>query len=190
MDPLDIFLDWYRRAEGAGVPQPDAMMLATATTDGRPSLRTVLYRPAPDGAIRFFTNYEGRKGQELERNPKAAVLFYWEPLSLQVRAEGTVRRVPPEESDAYFASRPRMSQLAAWASPQSSPITALSSLQEEVRRLDALHAGRDVPRPPNWGGFRLEPDRWELWTGREHRLHERVEYVREGGAWTKRLLGP
>lgn len=190
MDPLVLFLEWYRDAERAGVPQPDAMMLATSTPNGRPSLRTVLYRPGADGGIRFFTSYEGRKGRELAANPHAAVLFYWEPLGRQVRAEGVVRRASAEESDAYFASRPRGSQLAAWASPQSRPIKDMAALHERYHQIADLYAGRPVPRPPHWGGFRLDAHRWELWRSGEHRLHERVEYVREDAGWVKQLLGP
>ncbi len=193
-DPLALFLDWYREwsreAARLGLQQSEAMLLATATLDGRPSLRTVLYRPGPDGGIRFFTNYEGRKARELEANPRAAVLFYWEPLHRQVRVEGRVARTSDHESDAYFAGRPRMSQLAAWASPQSRPIERLSDLDAEVAALDAKYAGGSVPRPPFWGGYRIDPDRWELWSAREHRLHERVLFVKSDAGWVRSLLGP
>jgi pyridoxamine 5'-phosphate oxidase len=189
-DPLSMFLSWYRDLERAQVAQPEAMMLATATEDGRPSLRTVLYRPGPDGGIRFFTNYEGRKAQELAANPRAAVLFYWHALQRQVRAEGIATKTSEQESDEYFASRPRLSQLAAWVSPQSRPIPDLAVLDREVVELDEKYRDRPVPRPPFWGGFRLDPDRWEFWSGREHRLHERVVFVKSEGEWIRSLLGP
>jgi pyridoxamine 5'-phosphate oxidase len=189
-DPLAMFLSWYADAERAGLAQPEAMMLATATKDGHPSLRTVLYRPASDGGIRFFTNYEGRKAEELAENPRAAVLFYWQPLLRQVRIEGTVAKASEEESDEYFASRPRMSQLAAWVSPQSRPIADVATLDAEVAKLEASYGGRPIPRPGFWGGYRLDPDRFEFWTSREHRLHERVLYVLHDGEWIRSLLGP
>jgi pyridoxamine 5'-phosphate oxidase len=187
-DPLALFLSWYDDARS--LPQPEAMMLATATRDGQPSLRTVLYRPAADGGIRFFTNYQGRKARELEENPRAAVLFYWHPLQRQVRIEGAVAKAGAEESDEYFASRPRMSQLAAWVSPQSREIGDLAELDAQVAKLDASYAGKPIPRPDFWGGYRLDPDRYEFWSGREHRLHERVLYVKSGSGWIRSLLGP
>jgi pyridoxamine 5'-phosphate oxidase len=187
-DPLALFLSWFDDARS--LPQPEAMMLATATKDGRPSLRTVLYRPAQDGGIRFFTNYRGRKAEELASNPRAAVLFYWYPLQRQVRIEGAVSKVSREESDEYFASRPRMSQLAAWVSPQSLEIEDLAQLDAKVLELDATYAGKPVPRPDFWGGYRLDPDRFEFWTGREHRLHERALYVKRDGGWVRSLIGP
>jgi pyridoxamine 5'-phosphate oxidase len=189
-DPLSMFLAWYGDVERAKVAQPEAMMLATASEDGRPSLRTVLYRPGHDGGIRFFTNYEGRKAQELAENPRAAVLFYWHALQRQVRAEGIASKTSEQESDEYFASRPRLSQLAAWVSPQSRPIGDLAVLDREVVELDVKYRDRPVPRPPFWGGFRLDPDRWESWTGREHRLHERVLFVKSEGDWIRSLIGP
>ncbi len=189
-DPLALFLEWFKDAEQTGMEQPEAMMLATSTPDGRPSLRTVLYRPASDGGIRFFTNYQGRKALELEANPHAAALFFWQPLKRQVRIEGTIVRASDEESDAYFASRPRLSQVSAWVSPQSRPIDDLALLEERAAELDQRYAGREVPRPEFWGGYRLEPERWEFWIAREHRLHERVLYVRSGAEWIRSLLGP
>jgi len=189
-DPLALFLSWYRNAERAQLAQPEAMMLATASEDGSPSLRTVLYRPGPDGGIRFFTNYEGRKALELDENPRVAALFYWQPLQRQVRIEGIVTKTSETESDEYFASRPRMSQLAAWVSPQSRPIQDLEALDREVAALDAQYGSKPVPRPPFWGGYRLDPDRWEFWIGREHRLHERVSFVKSEGEWLRTLLGP
>jgi pyridoxamine 5'-phosphate oxidase len=189
-DPMAHFLAWYAEAQNAGLAHPDAMMLATATPDGRPSLRTVFYRPASDGGIRFFTNYGGRKARELEQNPRAAVLFYWQPMKRQVRMEGVVARCSAEESDAYFAARPRESQLSAWVSPQSRPIRALTDLEAEAAALEHSWAGRPVERPEFWGGYRLDPDHIEFWTGRDHRMHERVLFVKSDGVWTRSLLGP
>ena len=190
-DPIRQFEAWMRQRVAAPVPEPGAMILATATPDGRPAARTVLLRHADAQGFVFFTNYESRKGSELAANPRAALLFYWGDLERQIRIEGTVEKVSPEESDAYFATRPRGSRLGAWASEQSRVIAGREVLEERMRRLEAQFAGREVPRPPHWGGYRLVPDRIEFWQGRLNRLHDRLEYVRlpEGG-WRLQRLAP
>jgi pyridoxamine 5'-phosphate oxidase len=188
-DPLDLFQTWYAEAEAAKVPQPEAMALATASPDGRPSLRFVLYRGLSAGGLRFFTNYESRKAEELTANPQAAGTFYWQPLARQVRLEGAVEKLDTQQSDEYFAGRPRGSQIGAWASPQSRPFT-YAALEARYAELEREFAGRAVPRPPHWGGFLLVPSRVEFWEGLEHRLHKRVLYVAAAGGWTKTELGP
>jgi pyridoxamine 5'-phosphate oxidase len=189
VDPLVLFERWYQEAVRAGLTEPDAMALATATPDGRPSVRFVLYRGLSGGGLRFFTNFGSRKGGELQANPRAAAVFYWDVLGRQVRVEGRVERLDDAEADAYFASRPRGHQLAALASPQSRPI-AHAELRARYAALEAEHAGRDVPRPATWGGFRLIPDRVELWTRGEFRLHERVAYTLGPDGWREEQIAP
>lgn len=187
--PLDLFETWFAAAQAAKVPQPETMALATALPDGRPSVRFVLYRGrSPDG-IRFFTNYESRKADELAANPVAAIAFYWHEIARQVRMEGAVHRLTPAESDAYFAARPRGSQLGAWASPQSRPF-AFTELVARHVELEREYEGRAVPRPPHWGGYLLVPSRVEFWEGGDSRLHRRTLYTREHHAWTSGELAP
>jgi pyridoxamine 5'-phosphate oxidase len=188
-DPLDLFQAWYAQAEAASVPQPEAMALATASPDGRPSLRFVLYRGRSGPGLRFFTNYQSRKAEELLANPVAAATFYWQPLARQVRLEGPVERLDDAQSDAYWATRPRGSQLAAWASPQSQPFR-YAELEQRYAALEREHDGRPVPRPPHWGGFLLIPTRIEFWEGLEFRLHKRVLYTVVPGGWAATELGP
>jgi pyridoxamine 5'-phosphate oxidase len=187
--PLDLFQRWFEEARAAGEPQPETMALATATPDGRPSVRFVLYRGHSDEGLRFFTNYESRKSDELAANAAAAVAFYWHAIGRQVRVEGRVRRLEAAESDAYFSARPRGSQLAAWASPQSRPL-AYAVLEARYAELEASYEGRPVPRPPFWGGFLLVPERIELWEGRAFRLHQRMVYTRLGDGWRTEELAP
>jgi pyridoxamine 5'-phosphate oxidase len=191
VDPISSFLAWYDEARrNPGIIDADAVALATATRDGRPSVRMVLYRGLSNGAPRFFTNYESRKGHELDENPRAALCFHWPPLYRQVRFEGTVERLSPTESDVYFASRPPGSQLSAIVSPQSRPIPSRAELVEQREALAAAHPGETLPRPSFWGGYRLIPERVELWEARENRLHERRLFTRRDGAWLEELLGP
>jgi pyridoxamine 5'-phosphate oxidase len=187
--PLDLFIQWYGDAEAAGVPQPEAMALATATADGRPSLRYVLYRGRSGDGVRFFTNFESRKAAELLANPVAAATFYWQPLARQVRLEGRVEQLGDAEADRYFADRPRGSQLAAWASPQSRPLP-YAALEARFADLERAYEGRPVPRPPHWGGFRLVPARVEFWEGLQHRLHRRVLWTLGTQGWTQSELAP
>jgi pyridoxamine 5'-phosphate oxidase len=167
------------------------MILATATPDGRPSARVVLLKGYDERGFVFHTNYAGRKGRELERNPYAALVFYWDKLERQVRVEGGVSRVSDEESDAYFKSRPRGGRIGAWVSEQSRPVESRAVLEERLRRLEEEYEGREeIPRPPHWGGYRVTPEAIEFWQGREKRLHDRLLYVREAGGWTIKRLQP
>jgi pyridoxamine 5'-phosphate oxidase len=189
-DPLTIFVDWQRAAAERGQAMPDAFALATATPDGRPSVRIVLFKGVMDGALRFVTNFESRKGDELAKNPHAAVVFYWPMLDRQVRMEGRVERASAGESDQYFATRDRASQLGAWASTQSRPIGGRAELDDALEQATARFAGRAVERPPHWGVLHLVPERIELWVSGPHRLHDRFEYERVGGTWRIRRLAP
>jgi pyridoxamine 5'-phosphate oxidase len=166
------------------------MTLATATPEGRPSARIVLLKGFDERGFVFYTSYEGRKGRELETNPTCALVFYWGELERQVRVEGRVSRIPEEESDEYFGSRPRGSQLGAWASEQSRPVEGRDALEERLRNLEAEYEGRELPRPPFWGGYRVEPEVMEFWQGRENRLHDRLVYRRSGGSWMRERLQP
>ena len=189
--PLFEARRWYEEAVAASLPEPEAMALATASPDGMPSVRIVLLKGIDDRGLQFFTNYGSRKGRELDANPRAAVTLYWQPLHRAVRAEGAVERLTEEESDAYFASRGRGSQLGAWASKQGTPIPDRSALEAAFAEADEHYPGEDVPRPDYWGGYRLVPSAVELWQGRPNRLHDRTHWVREpGGGWRTERLSP
>jgi pyridoxamine 5'-phosphate oxidase len=186
-DPIALFNEWFTEAREAGVEVPEAMTLATADADGRPSARMLLLKGAEERGFTFFTGYESRKGRELDENPHAALVFYWRPLGRQVRVEGTVRRLPVEESDAYWVARPPRSRAAAAASRQSEPIESREQLESEF---EAQLAHDEVPRPDRWGGYLLEPDAIELWQHRDDRLHERVRYTRAREGWQAEQLAP
>jgi pyridoxamine 5'-phosphate oxidase len=189
-DPLREFTRWFAEAAAAGVARPEAMALATADRKGRPSARMVLLKGADERGFAFYTNYESRKGIELDENPRAALLFHWRPLGRQVRVEGAVERVPVTESETYFRTRPGPSRLAAWASPQSRPLSTRAALDRLVADARSRFPGPDVPLPPHWGGFRLLPDAYEFWQHQEDRLHDRVRYERDGAAWRRQRLAP
>ena len=189
-DPIVQFDEWFENAVEADLHEPNAMILATATAGGKPSARTVLLKGYDERGFVFYTNYEGRKAKEIEVNPACALLFYWGELERQVRIEGRATRLSGEESDAYFASRPRGSRVGAWASEQSHPVEDRSILEERVRALQAEYEGREIPRPPFWGGYRIEPDTIEFWQGRENRLHDRIVYYRSGRGWKIVRLQP
>jgi pyridoxamine 5'-phosphate oxidase len=190
-DPFTQFQTWFGQAVAAGLPQPNAMTLATATPDGRPSARMVLLKGLDAQGFVFFTNYESRKAGELEINPWAALVFFWVEFHRQVRIEGSVERVTARESDEYFASRPRGSQIGAWASPQSQTIAGRTPLEARVSELEAEYASRDMERPPFWGGYRLRPAAIEFWQGRLNRLHDRLRYRRDDmDNWTIERLAP
>ena len=190
-DPIRQFQAWYREAAATPMREPTAMTLATATPDGRPSARIVLLKAVDDRGFVFFTNYQSRKGGELEHNPWAALVFHWPDLVRQVRVEGRVAKVSDEESDAYFKTRPRGSQLGAWASEQSRAIKSRADLERRVQAVEATYEDREIPRPPHWGGLRLVPVAIEFWQGRLDRLHDRVLYSRaDDGGWTRERLSP
>jgi pyridoxamine 5'-phosphate oxidase len=190
-DPIVQFRRWYDVAVASGAIEPHAMTLATATPDGQPSARVVLLRGVDDRGFSFFTNYESRKGRDLEENPRAALVFFWAELERQVRVEGRVVRVSEAESDDYFASRPRGSRLGAWASPQSAVIPDREAFEGLLRDLEEKYPDEDVPRPPTWGGYRVVPDSFEFWQGRPSRLHDRFRYSRrEDDSWLIERLAP
>jgi pyridoxamine 5'-phosphate oxidase len=190
-DPIRLFARWYEAARTTDTPLPDAMALATATPDGRPSSRMMLLKEFGEDGFVFYTNYESRKGEELDANPRAALTFHWPILERQVRVEGSVERTTREEAAEYFATRPRESRIGAWASPQSQVITCRETLDARaVERADEFSEG-DIPLPPFWGGYRVIPERIEFWQGRAGRLHDRLLYERTGeGGWARKRLAP
>jgi pyridoxamine 5'-phosphate oxidase len=188
-NPLKQFELWLQQALDAEIPEPNAMTLATVGPDQRPSTRIVLIKGYDERGIVWFTNYDSRKGHELAANPFAALQFHWIELERVVRIEGRVEKVSAEESDAYFASRPLDSRIGAWASPQSQVIGSRAVLVANAARYGAQFA-LNPPRPPHWGGYRLQPDRWEFWQGRKSRLHDRLRYRLDGGQWVRERLAP
>lgn len=188
--PLLQVRDWFEQAAASGIIEAERMALATATPDGRPSVRIVLLKGIDEDGIRFFTNYESRKGRELDANPRAAATLYWQPLYRAARLEGPVERLTAAESDAYFASRPRGAQVGAWASAQGSVLQSREELDERVAEIEARFPDR-VPRPDHWGGYRLRPDAVELWQGRPDRLHDREHFLlQDDGTWRSERLSP
>jgi pyridoxamine 5'-phosphate oxidase len=189
-DPIARFQQTFERARAAASSDPTVMSLATASANARPSVRVVLLHGFDERGFVFYTNYEGRKAEELEANPYAALCLYWPWLDEQVRAEGPVSRISQDESDAYFATRPRGKQLGAWASMQSRPLGSREELLSRCADVEARFAGQSVPRPPFWGGYRLTPERMEFWKSGEFRLHDREAYVRHHNGWSMERLYP
>jgi len=189
-DPIDQFARWYAEMQQAGAVEPAAMTLATVDAAAQPSARVVLLKGFDKRGFAFFTNYASRKGQELDAAPRAALLFYWDRLARQVRVEGVVERLSAAESDEYFATRPRGSQLGAWASPQSAPLADRATLEAAVRAQEQRFGAAPVPRPAHWGGYRLVPARCEFWQGRADRLHDRIVYARAAVGWSRARLAP
>lgn len=189
-DPMAHFQEFLKEAESKGLPEPTGMSLATTSLEGQPSVRTVLFKGFYQSGITFYTNFDGRKGRELIANPKAAINFWWPILEKQVRFEGVVEKLPRDVSEAYFATRPRLSQLGAWSSNQSSEIPDLEFLQNKLKETEKKFEGKTIPCPPNWGGFVLVPHEIEFWIGRQGRLHERYVYQKNGEGWRTLLRSP
>ena len=192
-DPLVEFARWFAEAQDAQVPEPNAMTLATASAEGTPSARIVLLKAFDERGFVFFTDYRSRKGAELEANPRAALVFWWHELERQVRITGTVTQTSREDSERYYRSRPLGSRLGAWASHQSRVIAGRAALEADLQEIERRFGDGEVPLPPHWGGYRVDPDVIEFWQGRESRLHDRIRYSRDGGqgrAWRIERLSP
>lgn len=193
MNPIALFKRWFRDAQKAKIAAPESMTLVTARRNGKPSARMVLLKDLEKDGFVFFTNYQSRKSKELDENPHVTLLFFWEKLMRQVRVEGRVQKVTRKESESYFATRPRGSQIGAWASQQSRPLSSRKELLKRVQEFERKFKGRPVPCPPYWGGYRVIPNRVEFWTGYENRLHDRLEFRRtslRSGSWVSRRLNP
>ncbi|NEO30452.1 MAG: pyridoxamine 5'-phosphate oxidase [Symploca sp. SIO3C6] len=190
-NPFEQFQTWFEQALAAKLPEPNAMTIATATPEGKPFARMVLLKDYDERGFVFYTNYESRKGQHLQKNPWAALTFWWAQLERQVRITGQVEQVSPTESDVYFQSRPKASQIAAWASHQSQVIPSREVLDQKLQQLKDKYNNQEIPRPPHWGGFRVIPEEIEFWQGRASRLHDRLLYRRLGdGSWDIQRLCP
>jgi pyridoxamine 5'-phosphate oxidase len=190
-DPISQFTKWFDEAIAAKVPEPNAMNLATINENGRPASRIVLLKGVEDHKFVFYTNYQSRKGKELDRNPACSLTFFWPELERQVRIEGVASRIDEKRSEKYFQSRPRGSQIGAWASPQSTLISDRSLLEERAKQIEAKFKGQDVlPKPNQWGGYEIDPLMIEFWQGRQSRLHDRILYTKDDGVWKINRLAP
>lgn len=189
-DPFENFLELFKLAQIKGVPEVNAMALATVNEKNQPSVRMVLYKGIIRRGFSFYTNYDGRKGQELDKNKAVAATFFWPHLDQQIRIEGLVEKLTSEESDAYFSSRPRLSQIGAWSSDQSERIESLESFQRKINSIEKKFEGKSIPRPAHWGGFRIVPVEIEFWFGKAGRLHERYIYQVAGAEWNRFLRSP
>jgi pyridoxamine 5'-phosphate oxidase len=189
-DPFRQFARWFDEVLASHIPEPNAMSLATVDSARRPSVRIVLLKAVDTRGFTFYTNFASRKARELSADPYAALLFFWPELERQVRVEGAIETVDQATADAYWVSRPRLSQIGAWASPQSEPLRNRAALESRFAQADARYAGNPVPRPPHWGGYRLLPDAFEFWQGRASRLHDRLIYQRDDTSWRIGRLAP
>lgn len=189
-DPIVQFEYWFDEAMGANIPEPHAFMISTVDAEGKPSSRIVLLRNADQNGFVFFTNYNSRKGHNIDVNPNVCATFFWHDLQRQVRVEGTIEKISATESDAYFATRPRESQIGAWASNQSEVLESREALEERTAELTLQYEGQTVPRPPHWGGYRIKPTAIEFWQGRASRLHDRFLYTLESDNWNIKRLNP
>ncbi len=190
-NPIALFGEWFAKASQSGIDKPHALVLASVAANAQPSSRVVLLSSYDERGFVFHTNYESKKGAEIERNSCVALVFWWDPLGYQVRIEGRAHQTSAAEADAYFATRPRGSQLSAWASDQSRVIESRAALEARLRDLERKYAGAPVPRPPHWGGYRVAPETIEFWENRENRLHERLRFERDAnGAWRSMRLAP
>ena len=189
-DPFTLFDAWFEEARASEPNEPEAMALATTGSDGQPSVRMVLLKAHGPAGFTFYTHEQSAKGEDLAENPRAALLFHWKSLCRQIRIEGGIERSSDAEAEAYFATRGRDSQLGAWASDQSRPLDSRATFEHRFDEAKQRFAGRDVPRPATWGGYRVVPDRIEFWTAREHRLHERRLFTRQDDRWAEGLLYP
>lgn len=188
--PIDQFSQWFQQALSAKLLDANAMTLSTATKEGKPSSRIVLLKGIDENGFRFYTNYESRKGRELNENPHAALCFYWAPLERQVRIEGKVEQLSPKESEDYFHQRPRQSQLGAWASKQSTKVKSREVLESRFKEMQEKYRNQEIPLPEFWGGFQLMPQRIEFWQGRKSRMHDRICYEKKNGEWQIFRLAP
>ncbi len=189
-NPVKQFRLWFKEAERAGVKEPNTMTLATVSQQGQPTIRIMLMKEITDQGLVFYTNFKSRKGREMEELPKAALNFYWQDLERQVRFDGTVTKVPDDESDEYFHTRPRGSQLGAWVSEQSEPIPSRDYLEAQLKVYESRYKEHDIPRPTHWGGYLLTPVRVEFWQGGPHRLHDRIQYSLNNEHWDLQRLAP
>lgn len=188
--PFKLFMEWFKEAETSGIAEPNAFLLATSTSDGKPSCRALLMKHFDEEGLLFFTNYGSRKAFELDGNPYAAITFWWGDLDRQVRMEGTVRRTSREISEKYFALRPRRGQIGAWASRQDMPLHSKGVLESAFHDAEKRYEGQEIPCPPHWGGYQFLPTSFEFWQGSEARLHDRFFYLKKGNVWTITRLSP
>ena len=189
-DPFALFDEWLAEAAAREPNEPEAMTVATTGADGQPSARMVLLKAHGPEGFTFYTHEQSAKGQDLAENPRAAILFHWKSLCRQIRIEGSIARVSDAEADAYFATRSRDARIGAWASDQSRPLDSRETFERRFEEVKRRYEGQDVPRPTGWIGYRVVPDRFEFWTAREHRLHERRQFTRSGDGWSEGLLYP